>query len=306
MTLTELRYIVALAQEKHFGHAAKACFVSQPTLSVGIKKLEDELGVTLFERDKNEVRLTKVGEPMIQQAQRIIEEAAKLKEMATSGQNQLRGTLKIGAIYTIGPYLLPNLIPKLKKLAPEMPLIVEEDYTANLREKLVTGKLDVIFISLPFKETNIVCKSIYDENFVVLLPADHPLTAKKIITPAMFKQENVLLLGEGHCFREQVLTYCPQCMETKTESINIKPSSVAGSSLETIRMMVASGLGITILPELAAEVKHINKKILVTRPFQNPVPKRTIALAWRASFPRHKVIDVISNALLQLNLPNAY
>ncbi len=140
MTLTELRYIVALAQEKHFGRAAKICFVSQPTLSVGIKKLEDDLGVTIFERDKNDVRMTKIGEQMIEQAQCILEEAEKLKDMATSGKNQLRGTLKIGAIYTVGSYLLPNLIPKLKKLAPEMPLVVEEDLTANLREKLLSGK----------------------------------------------------------------------------------------------------------------------------------------------------------------------
>lgn len=298
MTLTELKYIVALAQEKHFGKAARACFVSQPTLSVGIKKLESELNITLFERNKNEVRITKEAEAIIEQAQTILEETEKLKRLAAGGNNQLHGPLKIGAIFTIGPYLLPNLIPRLKKLAPEMPLIVEEDYTANLREKLTTGKLDLIIISLPFQEANIVTKPIYDENFLVLLPTEHKLAKKKIIKPEMIRGENVLLLGEGHCFREQVLEYCPQCIEKNTQSIGIASSAVEGSSLETIRMMVASGLGITILPERAADAKHVNKKLLAVRPFAAPAPNRTIALAWRSSFPRPKVIDIVSKALI--------
>lgn len=297
MTLTELKYIIALAQEKHFGRAANACFVSQPTLSVGIKKLEDELNIILFERNKNEIRVTQQAEAIIEQAQTILEEVEKLKSMATAGKNQLNGCLKIGAIFTVGPYLFPNLIPKLKKLAPDMPIIVEEDFTANLRKKLSAGQLDIIIISLPFKEGNILTKPIYDENFVVLLPFGHPLAKYAELTPEMIQAENVLLLGEGHCFRDQVLEYCPQCLNTSSKSIGIKPGTIEGSSLETIRMMVASGLGITILPERAAQSKYMNNQLLTIRPFLSPQPKRAIAIAWRSSFPRPKVIDILSKAL---------
>ncbi len=297
MTLTELKYLVMLAQKKHFGQAAKSCFVSQPTLSVGIKKLEEELKLTLFERNKNEVRITAKAMAIVEQAQKVLEEAEKVKDLAKAGENQLKEPLKLGVIYTIGPYLLPNLVPKLKKIVRDMPLIVEEDYTARLREKLASGALDVIIISLPFKEANIVTKPIYEEPFVVLLPKQHALCGYKAIKPEMIAEENILLLGEGHCFRDQVVAYCPQCIEKTTTSLGIKPDTVEGSSLETIRMMVASGLGITILPERAASSKLINRQLLEVRPFANPVPKRTIAMAWRSSFPRPKVIDVLSKAL---------
>ena len=209
MTLTELRYIVAVARERHFGKAARACHVSQPTLSVAIKKLEEELGVSIFERGSNEISLSPVGERVVHQAQQALEAADNVKQVALQGKNQLAGPLRIGAIYTIGPYLYPELIPLLRKAAPEMPLVVEENYTSVLVEKLKQGDLDVIVIALPFTEQGVVTQALYDEPFVLLLPASHPLTVRKTISSTQLEDENVLLLGKGHCFRDHVLDACP-------------------------------------------------------------------------------------------------
>ncbi len=178
MTLTELRYIVALARERHFGHAAEACFVSQPTLSVAVRKLEEELGVASFERAGSALTVTPIGERIVAQAQRALQEAESVKDVAKAGQDQLSGPLRIGAIYTIGPYIFPPLIPLLHKLAPDMPLVIEENFTAVLAGKLKRGELDVIIISLPFAESGIVTLPLYREPFVVLLPPAHPLTAR--------------------------------------------------------------------------------------------------------------------------------
>lgn len=301
MTLTELRYIVAVAREHHFGRAAKACFVSQPTLSVAIKKLEDELNVAIFERGSNEITLSPVGERIVQQAQQTLEAADNIKQIASHGKNQLAGPLRIGAIHTIGPYLYPELIPLLRKAAPEMPLIVEESYTSTLTEKLKRGELDVIIIALPFKEQGIVSQSLYKEPFVVLLPSSHPLTSRKTINSKMLEDENVLLLGQGHCFRDHVLEACPACIP-KSELIGDLPHAVEGSSLETIRHMVVSGLGVTVLPCTAAGAHSYSQRLLSIRRFSNPIPTRTVALAWRVSFTRSKVIDVINKAIRDCNL----
>ncbi|MFV9615687.1 MAG: LysR substrate-binding domain-containing protein [Gammaproteobacteria bacterium] len=301
MTLTELRYIVAVAREHHFGRAAKACFVSQPTLSVAIKKLEDELNVAIFERGSNEITLSPVGERIVQQAQQTLEAADNIKQIASHGKNQLAGPLRIGAIHTIGPYLYPELIPLLRKAAPEMPLIVEESYTSTLTEKLKRGELDVIIIALPFKEQGIVSQSLYKEPFVVLLPSSHPLTSRKTINSKMLEDENVLLLGQGHCFRDHVLEACPACIP-KSDLIGDLPHTVEGSSLETIRHMVVSGLGVTVLPCTAAGAHSYSQRLLSIRRFSNPIPTRTVALAWRVSFTRSKVIDVINKAIRDCNL----
>ena len=296
MTLTELRYIVAVARERHFGKAARACHVSQPTLSVAIKKLEDELGVAIFERGSNEISLSPVGGRIVQQAQQALEAADNVKQVALQGKNQLAGPLRIGAIYTIGPYLYPELIPLLRKAAPEMPLVVEENYTAVLTEKLKQGELDVIVIALPFAEQGIVTRPLYNEPFVVLLPSSHPLTARKTISSAQLEDENVLLLGKGHCFRDHVLEACPACVP-KPGIIGDLPHTIEGSSLETIRHMVVSGLGITVLPCTAAGAHSYSQRLVTIRRFGSPVPHRTVALAWRVSFPRPKVIDVINRAV---------
>ncbi|PSF12348.1 LysR family transcriptional regulator [Marinobacter fuscus] len=301
MTLTELRYVVTLARERHFGRAAERCHVSQPTLSVAVKKLEDELGIPLFERSKSSIRVTEVGERIIEQAQRVLDQVGVIKDMAQDGKNQLNSPLKVGAIYTIGPYLFPHLLPELRRAAPEMPLYIEENYTANLRQKLRHSELDAIIIALPFEEPEVVTLPLYDEPFVVLLPAAHPLAEKEQITAEEMATEQLLLLGPGHCFRDQVLESCPPLVEAITKRAdNGKPELVTeGSSLETIRHMVASGLGITVLPLSAATAMKYHEDILAVRPFAPPVPFRTVALAWRVTFPRPKAIDVLSLAASQ-------
>lgn len=301
MTLTELRYIVAVAREHHFGRAAKNCHVSQPTLSVAIKKLEEELGIAIFERGTNEISLSPIGERIVQQAQLTLESADSIKQLAQHGKNQLAGPLRIGAIYTIGPYLYPELIPLLRKAAPEMPLVVEENYTSVLTEKLKRGELDVILIALPFKEQGIVVQPLYVEPFVVLLPSSHPLTSRKTINSKLLEEENVLLLGHGHCFRDHVLDACPACIP-KPGLEGDMPHTVEGSSLETIRHMVVSGLGVTVLPCTAAGAHSYSQRLLSIRRFGNPTPTRTVALAWRVSFPRPKVIDVLNKVVRECNL----
>lgn len=301
MTLTELRYVVTLARERHFGRAAERCHVSQPTLSVAVKKLEDELGIPLFERSKGSIRVTETGQRIIEQAQRVLDQVGLIKDMAQDGKNQLNSPLKVGAIYTIGPYLFPHLLPELRRGAPEMPLYIEENYTANLRQKLRQSDLDAIIIALPFEEPEVVTLPLYDEPFVVLLPAGHPLASKEHLTADELAREQLLLLGPGHCFRDQVLESCPPLVEAVSHRVNDgAPALVTeGSSLETIRHMVASGLGITVLPLSAATAMQYHEDILAVRPFAAPVPFRTVALAWRVTFPRPKAIDVLSLAASQ-------
>ncbi|MNZ54256.1 Hydrogen peroxide-inducible protein activator [compost metagenome] len=294
MTLTELRYIVTLAQEQHFGRAAERCHVSQPTLSVGVKKLEDELGVLIFERSKSAVRLTPVGEGIVAQAQKVLEQAQSIRELAQAGKNQLVSPLKVGAIYTIGPYLFPHLIPQLHKVAPQMPLYIEENFTHILRDKLRTGELDAIIIALPFEEADVLTKQLFDEPFYVLMPAGHPWTAKPTIDAELLNDKSLLLLGEGHCFRDQVLEACPT---TRKGSEGQQHTTVESSSLETIRHMVASGLGVSVLPFSAVDSHHYAPGVIDVRPFTAPVPYRTVAIAWRASFPRPRAIEVLADSI---------
>jgi len=305
MTLTELRYIVALHQTRHFGKAAEKCFVSQPTLSVAIKKLEEELDVALFERSRNQVNPTPLGQQIIQQAQLVLEQANVINELAQRGKDPLGTTLSIGAIFTIGPYLFPHFVPRLQKIAPAMPLYIEENYTAELRKKLRQGDLDAIVIALPFTEPDVVTQSLYEEPFVVVLNKDHPLAARESITAKQLEKEQVLLLGEGHCFRDQVLDACPSLRKSMVKNYDALQSVVEGSSLETLKYMVASGLGITILPASAAQLDQYGNSSLVTRPFANASSKRTVALAWRASFPRHQAIEALSQAIRQCQLGTA-
>lgn len=296
MTLSELRYIVAVARERHFGRAAEACFVSQPTLSVAVRKLEDELGVTLFERGSNEVTVTATGERIIAQAMRVLDEAGAIKQLAKHGQDPLVGPLRLGAIYTIAPYLLPQLIPLLRKRAPHMPLLIDENYTAVLSQRLQQGDLDVIIIALPFEEPGIVTQPLYDESFVVALPKGHPLSKKTALQPADIANETVLLLGAGHCFRDQVLRACPAC----NRSADTLQKTLEGSSLETIRLMVASGAGITVLPSTSVGAKH-HDKMLAIRPLIKPTPSRRVALAWRKSYTRLEAVEVLRQAILEFD-----
>ena len=296
MTLTELRYIVTLAQEQHFGQAASKCFVSQPTLSIGVKNLEGELGVKLFERTRTSVRITSIGETIVRQAQRVLEEASAIKQLAGAGKDQLAAPLRVGAIYTIGPYLFPHLVPQLTKTTPKMPLYIEEGYTAVLRKKLRMGELDAIIIALPFTEPDVETQSLYDEIFQILLPAGHPWKRKKSITLEELAEEDLLLLGAGHCFRDQLLEAYP-LLASKRKDGKQTGSGIEASSLETIIHMVASGMGISVIPQSALDGSHYAPDVLITRPFQSPSPGRTVALAWRTSFPRPKAIEALSKAL---------
>ena len=302
MTLTELRYVVMLAKEQHFGRAAERCFVSQPTLSIAVKKLESELGVALFERTKSRVQPTPVGERVVQQAQRVIEQTSAIRDLADEGKDQLSSPLSIGAIFTIGPYIFPQMIPRIRIAAPDMPLVIEEGYTATLRKRLRNGELDVILISLPFNEPDVVTQVLYEEPFVVLMPKHHSLASKKTISTNDLNQSDVLLLGEGHCFRDQILDSCVGLRQSIEENRSSVRTAAEGSSLETLRHMVASDLGITVVPQSAADISQYKDGALVWRPFASPAPSRKVALAWRASFPRHKAIDAVRQSILSCDL----
>ena len=303
MTLTELRYIVALAREQHFGRAARRCFVSQPTLSIGVKKLEDELGITIFERSKFAVHTTPSGKKIIAQAQKVLEETDALKEIASMGKDQLSSPLRVGAIYTSGPYLFPRMIPQLTRTAPAMPLYLEENFTSVLRQKLRMGELDVIIVTLPFTEPDVVTLPLYDEPFIVLMPGNHSLARQQAVDPVSLQAENVLMLSQGHCFRDQVLAACPALINRKDHTHpDHDHTSLEASSLETIRHMVASGMGITVLPISAADDRHYDSELLTTRSFKSSAPSRAVALAWRASFPRTKAIEILERAIRQSSI----
>jgi len=297
MTLNELKYIVAVARARHFGKAAEACFISQPTLSVAVRKLERELGVELFERRQGAVTVTPVGEQVVAQAQRVLEEAGVIKEIVEHGRDQLAAPLRIGAIYTIGPYLFPHLISELAQQAPQMPLIIEENYTHVLAEKLKQGEVDAILISLPFEEHGILTVPLYDESFVALVPGSHPLNGKEKLSIEDISREKVLLLGSGHCFRDQVLEICPECLRKRNLAEGDMLADLEGSSLETIRYMVASGMGVTILPCSAAGADRFSQRLVSIKRFSDVKPSRVVALAWRKSFPRPQAIDVLRQAV---------
>jgi len=297
MTLTELKYIVTLAQERHFGRAAEKCFVSQPTLSVAIKKLESELEVAIFERSKSSVTVTPLGEQIIAQAQKVLEESRAIKEIASAGKDQLSTPLKLGAIFTIGPYLFPHLVPQIHQQASTMPLYLEENYTGVLRRQLRDGELDAIIVALPFNEPDVLTRPLYDENFVVVMPKDHPWGKQEHIEPEQLVDEDLLMLGEGHCFRDQVLEACPALSKKHHTRLG---TVTEGSSLETLKHMVATGLGITVLPESA--VSNLDQNLVMTRPFSQPSPSRTVALAWRASFPRGQAVDLLLETARQCRI----
>ncbi|TRZ64575.1 MAG: hydrogen peroxide-inducible genes activator [Rhodocyclaceae bacterium] len=296
MTLTDLRYIVTLARERHFGRAAEKCFVAQPTLSVAVKKLEDELGVVLFERGA-EVSVTPIGAQIVAQAERVLAEAARVAEVAAQGKDPLSGTLRIGVIYTIAPYLLPTLVPLLRQRAPRMPLIIKEGFTEGLVDEVKAGELDVVVIALPLAEAGLVAQPVYDEAFRALVPAQHPWAKLKGVEPAWLLDEPLLMLGAGNCFRDQVLDLCAQT------SVPGTPQILEGSSLETIRYMVASGIGVSVMPSSCADSIPKSDRLLRVRPFVEPTPTRRVGLVWRSSFPRHQAVDLLRVALLDCHLP---
>jgi len=296
VTLTELRYVVAVARERHFGRAAEASFVSQPTLSVAIKKLEDELGVALFERTTGEVVPTLIGARIVEQAQRVLEQAAAIKEIAKSGTDPLKGPLKLGVIYTIAPYLLPQLVRHLRQRAPHMPLLLQENYTERLRELLKQGDIDCAVLALPFEEPGFAIEPVYDETFVVAVPRNHAWARRKSVAANELKREHMVLLGPGHCFRDHVLEVCPDAGRYAADAEGIQ-KTFEGSSLETIRQMVASGVGITVLPASSVPAKPSRDSLLAYLPFTRPVPERRVALAYRKSFPRLAAVEAVARAI---------
>jgi LysR family transcriptional regulator, hydrogen peroxide-inducible genes activator len=296
MTLTELRYIVALAQERHFGRAAERCCVSQPTLSIAVKKLEEELAVTVFERGKQGILVTPLGERIVAMAIGVLEKTAAIKDVADTDRDQLQGPLALGTLSTIGPYLLPQFIPLLQETASHLSLYVKEGDVALLTSELRSGELDAILVTAPFSEPDVVTQVLFDEPFVLLLPGDHRLAGKTAIAPTDFDRDDILLLNEGHGFREQVLAAFPHLHPDPAQN-PMSRKFTSGSTLETLRHMVASRLGLAILPQTAAEAPLYAPKLLVTRPFVHPAPKRTLALAWRVSFPRHKAIDLLRRVI---------
>ncbi len=316
MTLTELKYIVAVAREKHFGRAAEACFVSQPTLSVAIKKLEDELEVKLFERNANEVALTPLGDEIVRQAQSVLEQAASIKEIAKRGKDPLAGPLRLGVIYTIGPYLLPELVRNAIEQTPQMPLLLQENFTVKLLEMLRTGEIDCAILAEPFPDTGLAMAPLYDEPFLAALPSAHPLAQQTQISARALKSETMLLLGTGHCFRDHVLEVCPEFARFSSDAEGIR-KSFEGSSLETIKHMVAAGMGVTLVPRLSVPSDALQPKARRSRsktdekyvrylPIvdgEDSPPMRRVVLAWRRSFTRYEAIAALRNAVYSCELP---
>jgi LysR family hydrogen peroxide-inducible transcriptional activator len=294
MTLTELRYLVAVARERHFGKAAEACFVSQPTLSVAIKKLEEELDVKLFERGSNEVTVTPLGMEIVQQAQVVLEQAADIKQIARRGKDPLSGPLRLGVIYTIGPYLLPDLVRQAIEHLPQMPLILQENFTVKLLEMLRASEIDVAVLAEPFPDAGLAVAALYDEPFQIAVPKKHPLARRKRLSAEELKSETLLLLGTGHCFRDHVLEVCPEYAGFSSNADGIR-KSFEGSSLETIKYMVAAGMGVTVVPQLSVPAEP--DRHIAYIPFADPVPTRRIVLAWRRSFTRYEAIAALRNAI---------
>jgi LysR family hydrogen peroxide-inducible transcriptional activator len=295
MTLTELRYIVAVAAERHFGRAAERCFVSQPSLSASVKKLEEELGVQIFERGKGEVLVTPAGEQVLAQARRALDEAERVKAVAKQGANPLKGVLRLGVIHTVAPYLLPELVVALKAMAPDMPLDIEENLTANLDQMLREGLIDVAILALPYSAPGVQVTPLYEEAFRVIVPAKHPWARRKSVAAGELAKENLLLLNIGHCFRDQVVDACQ-------EFARATPSGKQGNSLETIRNMVASGMGVSVLPATALTPNY-SSPLVKAIDFAPPRPTRRVVAACRETFPRLAVVKLLAQAVTKLRLP---
>jgi len=246
------------------------------------------------------VSVTPAGTKIVEQAQRVLEEAARIRELAAAGKDPLAGPLRLGAIYTIGPYLLPKLIPILRKTAPAMQLLIQENFTHVLGEELKSGRVDVILVALPFEEPGIATRAVYDEPFMVAVPKGHPWEGRKRVTSDELSNESLLLLGEGHCFRDQVLEICHTVRARERSAL---AKTVEGGSLETIRQMVAGGVGVTVLPATSTAAGSGAGDLIRILPFARPIPTRRVGLAWRRSFPRPEAIEALRKAILTCNLP---
>ena len=279
MNIRDLKYLVAVADHRHFGKAAEACFVSQPALSMQIKKLEDTLGVLLIERTSKQLFFTEIGKLIVQQARDILYRVETLQEMANQSKDPFSGELHLGIIPTVAPYLLPIIIPGLSTLFPKLTLYLVEDTTLNLLTKLNEGKLDAALLALPV-EGDFIVHSLFDEEFLLAVPLGHPLAIQKTTNFSDLENKTLLLLEDGHCLRDQALAVCHRA--NASESKNFR-----ATSLETLRHMVAAGVGITLMPKLSCRSNDGVSYI----PFTSPIPMRTIGLIWRKSTAKKILLE---------------
>ena len=286
MNLKDLKYLVALADTGHFGKAAERCFVSQPTLSAQLKKLEEFLGVKLVERQPKNVQLTDVGRQIVIRARRMLDEGDEIIVLARSNTDPLAGKLKVGLIPTVGPYLLPRVMPKIRKAVPQLGLMLYEYQTEELLKRMRDGEIDVGIMALPVLQDGLESRSLYDEAFTVALPSRHPLAEKSAIKVQDLKGQTLLLLEDGHCLRDQALAVCGQVGIHEAQDFR-------ATSLETLRQMVATGAGVTLLPELATLGAYRHARGVVVRPFTRPAPTRKIGGVWRKTTARLAVIEAV-------------
>jgi LysR family transcriptional regulator, hydrogen peroxide-inducible genes activator len=294
MNLKDLKYLVALADTGHFGRAAERTFVSQPTLSAQLKKLEEFLGVKLIERQPKNVQLTEVGKQVVARARRMVTEGEEIIALARNNADPLAGKLKVALIPTIGPYLLPRVMQKIRKALPKLGLMLYEHQTEALLNRLRGGEIDMGIIALPAAQDGLESRELYREAFTVALPQSHPLTMKETIKIQDLKGQTLLLLEDGHCLRDQALEVCSRVDVREAEDFR-------ATSLETLRQMVVAGLGITLLPELAVESPFGSQRGLTVRQFTKPAPTRTVGAVWRKSSTRSQAIgavcDVVDNVM---------
>jgi LysR family hydrogen peroxide-inducible transcriptional activator len=296
MTLQELRYLVAVAEEGQVARAAERCHVGQPTLSTQLKKLEDTLGVQLFERGPRGLTPTAAGAPIIAQARVVLEEADKLRTLARAAQDPMTGPLRLGAIPTLGPYLLPHLLPVIRKTYPQLRLLLSEHLTAQLLEALHAHTLDGALLALPVAAEGLEVMELFREPFELALPTGHALARKKQVQPQDLENECLLLLEEGHCLRDQALDVCGAKKNQSREEVQ-------ATSLETLRQMVAAGIGCTLLPQLSTQGgARPDKRLIELRPFARPTPTRLIGLLWRARGARAEAARRLGE-LIRAHLP---
>jgi LysR family hydrogen peroxide-inducible transcriptional activator len=290
MNLKDLRYLVALADTGHFGKAAERTFVSQPTLSAQLKKLEEYLGVKLVERQPRNVQLTEVGKQVVVRARRMLDEGDQIVALARNNKDPFAGRLKLALIPTIGPYLLPRVMQKIRKALPQLGLMLYEHQTEALLKRLHDGEVDLGIMALPIAQDGMETRELYEEAFTVALPNHHALAAKSTIKVPDLKGQTLLLLEDGHCLRDQALEVCSRIDIREAEDFR-------ATSLETLRQMVVAGLGITLLPETAVESPFGSQRGLTIRQFSKPVPTRTVGAVWRKSSTRAEAIAAVCDIL---------
>lgn len=290
MTLQELKYLVALADHGHFGRAAEACHITQSTLSTQIKKLEDFLGVTLFDRSLKRVAPTPIGKEILAAARNIVEEAERIRELAKHAQDPMARTLHLGVIPTLGPYYLPHALTLVHRKHPGLRLLLREEMTPQILEHLADGRLDAGLMALPVTDDALRVEPLFYEPFYAALPAGHALAKRDELKVAEMMGEKLLLLDEGHCLRDQALDVCGARQDRREE--------VRATSLETLRQMVGMGLGLTLLPALAVDAApRVSKKAVEIRPFRSPPPGRTIGLVWRKRAPFPETFERLAQTL---------